>query len=135
MDQVWRTIATEVAWAFAGPIVTAAVTALTGWLVFWWQKLFKSNFDEKARATIQGALERGMLHAIQTMKDRQGHSFVTPTAKAQLLSDTASYVEKWSGGTAKAKSLTHSDLMELAVPHLPLPPGIVLPGKPGDGVK
>ncbi len=129
MGQVWQSIATEVAWAFVGPLVTAGVTALTGWLVFWWQKLFKSSFDEKARATIQAALERGMLHAIQTMKDRQGHSFVTTTAKAQLLSDTAGYVEKWSGGTVKAKSLSHSDLMELAVPHLPLPPGIIMPKK------
>jgi len=129
MDQFWRGIVTEIAWSLVAPIVTAAITALMGWLVYWWQKLFKSNFDEKARATIHSALERGVLYTIQKIRDQQG--FVSPTQHRSLIQQgAADYVEKWSGGTVKAKKLSHSDLMELAVPHLPLPPGVVLPRKP-----
>ena len=129
MDEIWRSVLVEIAWSFVGPIVTAAVTMIVGWLVFWWQKLFKSNFDEKARDTIHAALERGMLHAIQSYRSQNRFGSIGDSERRQLTSDAASYAERWSGGTIKAKSLSHSDLMELAVPHLPLPPGITLPGR------
>jgi hypothetical protein len=127
MDQFWRGLASEVAWVLITQIVPAIASILVGWLVFWWQKLFKSNFDEKARDTIHSALERGMLHAIQAMKERRGFVTVTASNRSELLADAADYAEKWSSGTIKAKKLSREDLMALAVPHLPLPAGVVLP--------
>jgi hypothetical protein len=130
MDQIWSGIVAQIAWGLVEGAIPTIAAAVIGWLVYWWQRLFKANFDAKARTTIQDALERGMRYAIQSMRDRQGVAVIqSQTGRQSLLTETASYVERFSGGTVKAKKLSHAELMELARAHLPLPPGVTLPSR------
>jgi hypothetical protein len=121
MDGFWNQIVGQIALSLVMPLVTAAATAIVTWLVWWWQKLFKSEFDAKSRATLHDALSRGMGAAVQSLLARRGYAFVTSETRPLLLSEAASYAEKWSTGTVGRLKLSHADLMELATPHLPMP--------------
>lgn len=121
MNPILQDVLGQIAMAFVMPLVSAAATAIVGWLLWWWQRLFQSEWDAKSREALHAALERGMLVALQALQERRGHAFVTPSNRAELLSEAAAYAEKWSGGTVKRFGLSHADLKELATSHLPMP--------------
>lgn len=103
-------IALQVALAFVAPLVSAAATAVVGWITFLWQRNLKADFDAKSAESLHKALERGMLAAID--------AFGARAKKSTLISTAADYAEQFNGGTIKRFGLTRDSLEQLAVPHL-----------------
>lgn len=103
-------IGMQIVSAFIAPLVSAAATAAVGWIVYWWQRVLKADFDAKSATALHSALERGILAAIDAFGPR--------ASKSTLLSSAAGYAETWNPGTVKRMKLTHDDLTELALPHL-----------------
>jgi hypothetical protein len=107
-------IVTEIGWqialAFVMPLVSAAATAAVGWVVYWWGRVLKTEFDQKSAEALHAALARGMLAGVQALGVRAG--------SAALTSFAANYVQQWNGGTVKKFGLSHEALTQLAVPHL-----------------
>jgi hypothetical protein len=69
-------IVTEIGWqialAFVGPLVSAAATAAVGWVVYWWGRVVKTEFDQKSAEALHAALARGMLAGVQALGVRAG---------------------------------------------------------------
>jgi len=107
---VWTDIGMSIALSFLRPLVDAAVVAVVGIVALHWQKWFKVDFDAKSRQTLQEALERGALAALEAFGPR--------ASKAKLTAATADYVQRFSGGTVKGFGLSAEDLQQLALPHL-----------------
>jgi hypothetical protein len=107
-------IVTEIGWqialAFVGPLVSAAATAAVGWVVYWWGRVLKTEFDQKSADALHAALARGILAGVEALGVRAGRGALTSFA--------ASYVQQWNGGTVKKFGLSHEALTQLAVPHL-----------------
>lgn len=103
-------IALEIAMSFVGPLIGAAATAIVGWIVFWWQRLFRSEFDTRSAEQLHAALARGMQAAVEVLGARAG--------RAQLLAYAADYAEQWTGGAVRHFRLARDDLEALAMPHL-----------------
>lgn len=107
---VWTDIGMQIVLAFVAPLVSAAAAAAVGWIVYWWGRLLKADFDQKSADALHKALERGMLAALEAFGGR--------ASKAKLISSAADYAEQWNPGTVKRMRLTRDDLEQLAVPHL-----------------
>jgi hypothetical protein len=103
-------IGMQIALAFVAPLVSAAATAVVGWIVYLWQRWLKADFDAKSAAALHQALERGALAAIDAFGPR--------ASKSTLISSTADYAEQFNGGTIKRFRLTRESLEQLAVPHM-----------------
>lgn len=103
-------IGMQIALAFLGPLAAAAATAAVGWIVYWWQRVLKTDFDQKSAESLHAALERGLLAGIELLGSR--------ASKTNLLAFAADYAEQWNGGTVKRLGLTREALTQLAVPHL-----------------
>lgn len=103
-------IGLQILLAFIGPLISAAATVMVGWVVYWWQRVLKTDFDKKSADQLHAALERGILAAVEALGAK--------APRSQLLAGAADYAEQWNGGTVKRLRLTRSDLEELAVPHL-----------------
>jgi muramidase (phage lysozyme) len=107
---LWTDIGLQILLAFVGPIVSAAATAAVGWIVYWWQRVLKSDFDQKSADSLHAALERGILAGIQALGPKAPAS--------RLLEAAADYTQEWNGGTVKRFKLSRDDLHQLAAPHL-----------------
>lgn len=103
-------IGMQILLAFIAPLVSAAATAAVGWIVYWWQRVLKADFDAKSATALHAALERGILAAIDAFGPR--------ASKASLLSSAADYAEQFNGGTIKRLKIDRASLVQLAVPHL-----------------
>ena len=103
-------IALEIAKAFILPLVSAGVTAAVGWVVYWWQRLLKSRFDQASAEQLHAALERGILAAIDALGSR--------ASKSSLISHAADYAASNNPGAVRHFKLGFSDLERLATPHL-----------------
>lgn len=119
MDPIVRSIVTEIAMSFVMPLITAAASYLVGWVLWTWQKLFKTEWDAKSREALHDAFARGMLVAVQAQLAKRGHSIITSLNRDEVLADAAAYVQKWNGGTVRKFKLSDADLRELAMSHLP----------------
>jgi hypothetical protein len=109
-SNVFADIGLQIALAFVMPLVSAAATAAVGWIVYWWQRVLKADFDQKSRDALHDALERGMLAAIE--------AFGPKAKRSTLLSTAADYAEQFNGKTIKNLKISRSELVQLAVPHL-----------------
>lgn len=103
-------IGLQVALAFVAPLVSAAATAVVGWIVYWWQRVLKADFDAKSADSLHKALERGMLAAIDAFGSRAG--------KAKLLNFAADYAATNNPGAVRHFKLSEEKLQQLAIPHL-----------------
>jgi len=109
-NSLWGDIAMQIALSFIAPLVSAAATAVVGWIAYQWQRLLKADFDAKSAAQLHAALERGILAAIEHFGPRADRNM--------LVASAADYAQTWNGGTVKRFGLTHEDLQQLAAPHL-----------------
>ncbi len=112
---LWADIGMQIALAFVMPLVSAAATAAVGWIVYWWQRVLKAEFDAKSRLALHEALERGIMAAIEAFGPRMAAS---KTGKSKLLEFAADYAATNNPGAVKHFGLAFGDLERLAVPHL-----------------
>lgn len=103
-------IALQVALSFVGPLISAAATAIIGWLTYQWARWFKADFDKKSADSLHQALERGMLAAIEALG--------VNAPRSGLLAHAADHAEQWNGGNVKRFKLSTADLQQLALPHV-----------------
>ena len=108
-------IGMQIALSFIAPLVSAAATAVVGWIAYQWQRLLKADFDAKSADMLHGALERGMLAAIDAFGVR---ATGTKAGKTKLLEFAADYAATNNPGAVKHFKLGFGDLERLAVPHL-----------------
>lgn len=112
---IWAEIGMQVALSFVAPLVSAAATAAVGWIAWQWQRVLKADFDQKSADMLHGALERGMLAAIDAFGARSARS---AAGKTKLLAFAADYAATNNPAAVKHFKLGLGDLERLAVPHL-----------------
>lgn len=103
-------IGLQIALSFLAPLVSAAAAAVVGWIVYWWQRVLKVEFDAKSANMLHASLERGLLAAIELLGARAG--------KGELLDFAADYAATNNPGAVRHFKLTDEKLRKLAIPHL-----------------
>lgn len=107
---LWSDIALQIVLAFVAPLVSAAATAAVGWIVYWWGRVLKADFDAQSADALHAALERAGLAVVEALGTR--------ASKARKLAFMADYVAEHNGDAVKHFRLGKDALEQLAVSHL-----------------